>query len=231
MTARTLVEARAELQPRHRRLLMDTLRCRSAGLLAWADSGQAPRDGWTCMPRPCPPISTRVRTWSWLNSRLKEFDLAALGARAGRHNADQQFSYLGLQTLYDRLLHPQGLGVVSMPQIFFMRVAMGLAIEESDRNGPRHRVLQAAVELRLYGLDADPVQRRHPAPATVPSCYLTTVPDRTVGHLPSDMTTPWLFQIRLAAWATDWTNVPCTGASYIKGTNRKIPRVFFVALS
>jgi len=61
-----------------------------------------------------------------------------------------------------------------------MRVAMGLAIEESNRNGRAIEFYKLAVELRLYGLDADPVQRRHPAPQ-LSICYLTTVPDELSG--------------------------------------------------
>ena len=109
-----------------------------------------------------------------LDSKLKSYDLAKLGA-ALNHERDQQFTYLGLQTLYDRYFIHKDNVRFELPQIFFMRVAMGLAIEE-EQKGPRHRVLQPVVVLRLHGLDADPVQRRHPRPQ-LSSCYLTTVPD------------------------------------------------------
>jgi ribonucleoside-diphosphate reductase alpha chain len=63
---------------------------------------------------------------------LAEFDLDRL-AKALVADRDLQFSYIGLQTLYDRyFLHVRGTRI-EMPQAFYMRVAMGLALEEKDR--------------------------------------------------------------------------------------------------
>lgn len=60
-------------------------------------------------------------------------DLDALGA-ALQPERDRQFTYLGLQTLYDRYFIRSAEGVrFELPQVFFMRVAMGLAIHEIDR--------------------------------------------------------------------------------------------------
>ena len=96
----------------------------------------------------------------------QEYDLEKLAA-AIVPERDMQFTYLGLQTLYDRyFIHSNGTRF-EMPQAFFMRVAMGLADPESGSGSPDHRVLQPAVDLRLHELHADPVQLRHPAPATV----------------------------------------------------------------
>ena len=71
-----------------------------------------------------------------LDPKLKEFDLKKLG-KAIDHDRDYQFTYLGLQTLYDRyFIHYQDTRY-ELPQIFFMRVAMGLAMEEEKKkNGP-----------------------------------------------------------------------------------------------
>ena len=69
-----------------------------------------------------------------LDAELLNYDLDQLGA-ALKGERDQQFTYLGLQTLYDRyFIHTDGVRI-ELPQIFFMRVAMGLAINEKDREG------------------------------------------------------------------------------------------------
>src|SRR3954462_4446773 len=68
-----------------------------------------------------------------LDPELGKFDLARLG-KALKSDRDLQFGYLGLQTLYDRyFLHVFGRRI-ELPQAFFMRVAMGLALREKDRD-------------------------------------------------------------------------------------------------
>jgi len=68
-----------------------------------------------------------------LDEELTRYDLAKLGA-AIKPERDQQFTYLGLQTLYDRyFIHTEDNIRFELPQIFFMRVSMGLAINEVNR--------------------------------------------------------------------------------------------------
>ena len=67
-----------------------------------------------------------------LDERLLQFDLARLGA-ALRPERDLQFDYLGLQTLFDRYFLHIAERRIELPQAFFMRVAMGLALKEIDR--------------------------------------------------------------------------------------------------
>ena len=91
-----------------------------------------------------------------LDERLAQFDLPRL-AKALDASRDLKFGYLGLQTLYDRyFLHVQERRI-ELPQAFFMRVAMGLALNEIDREGTRHRVLPCAVEFRFHELHPNPV--------------------------------------------------------------------------
>src|SRR3546814_12965180 len=67
-----------------------------------------------------------------LDEKLAQYDLPKLAA-ALKAERDEQFNYLGLQTLYDRyFLHLRGRRI-ELPQVFFMRVAMGLALNEIDR--------------------------------------------------------------------------------------------------
>ena len=95
-----------------------------------------------------------------------QFDLAS-SARRSTPTRDLQFDYLGLQTLYDRYFLHVDEARIELPQAFFMRVAMGLALERDRPRGARHRVLRRAVDLRLHELDADAVQRRHAPLAAV----------------------------------------------------------------
>ena len=67
-----------------------------------------------------------------LDERLQQFDLARLGA-ALKAERDLKFDYLGLQTLYDRYFLHVGKARIELPQAFFMRVAMGLSLNEADR--------------------------------------------------------------------------------------------------
>jgi ribonucleotide reductase alpha subunit len=97
-----------------------------------------------------------------LNEALLHYDMAKLGA-AIKPERDLQFGYLGLQTLYDRyFLVDQYVGGrrFELPQCFFMRVAMGLALNEVDREAARHRVLQRAVHVRLHVEHAHALQLR-----------------------------------------------------------------------
>jgi ribonucleotide reductase alpha subunit len=100
---------------------------------------------------------------------LPTFDLPRLACRCYEAERDRlQFGYLGLQTLYDRyFLHIDGRRI-ELPQIFFMRVAMGLALERDRPGSPRHRVLRPDFQLRFHVLHADLVQQRHPAFANCP---------------------------------------------------------------
>ena len=78
-----------------------------------------------------PYIETLVEL-GLLSPHLLEFDLNILG-EALKADRDQQFTYLGLQTLYDRyFIHSEGVRF-ELPQVFFMRVAMGLASNEDNR--------------------------------------------------------------------------------------------------
>ncbi|MDE2504428.1 MAG: ribonucleoside-diphosphate reductase subunit alpha, partial [Burkholderiales bacterium] len=110
-----------------------------------------------------------------LDDKLLQFDLARLGAAldAGR---DLQFDYLGLQTLYDRYFLHIDERRIEMPQAFFMRVAMGLALNEIDREA---RAIEFYNVLSTFDfMSSTPTlfnsgTRR----SQLSSCYLTTVAD------------------------------------------------------
>ncbi|MBU1460145.1 MAG: ribonucleoside-diphosphate reductase subunit alpha, partial [Gammaproteobacteria bacterium] len=126
MTARTLVEREPNYSYVTARLLMDTLRAEALSFLEVAEAATH-HEMADLYAKALPAYVEKGVQFELLDPRLKEYDLAKLGA-AINHEQDQQFTYLGLQTLYDRyFIHKDGVRF-ELPQIFFMRVAMGLAI-------------------------------------------------------------------------------------------------------
>src|SRR5438552_13104935 len=110
-----------------------------------------------------------------LDPDLARFDLDKLG-KALKARRDLQFGYLGLQTLYDRyFLHVHGRRI-ELPQVFFMRVAMGLAPREQDRE---HRAIGFYDVLSTFDF-MSPTRTLFNAGtqrSQLSSCYLTMVSD------------------------------------------------------
>ncbi len=152
-----------------------------------------------------------------LDERLKQYDLARLGAALDARR-DLQFQYLGLQTLYDRyFLHIEERRI-ELPQAFFMRVAMGLSLNEIDREA---RALEFYEVLSRFDyMSSTPTLfnagTRH---SQLSSCYLTTVPDDLDGIYQSIKENA-LLQKYAGGLGNDWSRVRSLGA-YIKGTNGK----------
>lgn len=114
-----------------------------------------------------------------LDAKLAEFDLQRV-ARALDANRDLQFGYLGLQTLYDRyFLHVRGTRI-ELPQVFFMRVAMGLALRETDREA---RAIEFYEILSSFDfMSSTPTLfNSGTLHSQLSSCYLTTVSDDLEG--------------------------------------------------
>jgi ribonucleoside-diphosphate reductase alpha chain len=152
-----------------------------------------------------------------LDPELKKFDLNKLG-KALKADRDPQFGYLGLQTLYDRyFLHVQGRRI-ELPQAFFMRVAMGLALKEKNRE-------ERAIE--FYGvLSSFDFMSSTPTlfnagtqRSQLSSCYLTTVSDDLEGIYEAIKENALLAKYA-GGLGNDWTPVRALG-SHIKGTNGK----------
>ena len=150
-----------------------------------------------------------------LDARLVEFDLPRLAA-ALKPERDKQFGYLGLQTLYDRyFLHIEERRI-ELPQIFFMRVSMGLALGEIDREA---RAIEFYDLLSSFDfMCSTPTLfnsgTRH---SQLSSCYLTTVSDDLEGIYQSVKENA-LLQKYAGGLGNDWTPVRALG-SRIKGTN------------
>ncbi|MBN9404912.1 MAG: ribonucleoside-diphosphate reductase subunit alpha [Burkholderiales bacterium] len=150
-----------------------------------------------------------------LDERLLQFDLARLGA-ALKPERDLQFDYLGLQTLYDRYFLHVRKQRIELPQAFFMRVAMGLALHEIDREA---RAIEFYEVLSSFDfMSSTPTlfnsgTRR----SQLSSCYLTTVPDELDGIYESIKENALLSKYA-GGLGNDWTRVRALG-SHIKGTN------------
>ncbi len=152
-----------------------------------------------------------------LDPRLLEFDHARLG-QALLAERDLQFNYLGLQTLYDRyLLHHDDVRF-ELPQAFFMRVAMGLALNEDDRNGRAIEFYQLLSSFDFMSSTPTLFNAGTLRPQ-LSSCYLTTVPDDLAG-IYSAIRDNALLSKFAGGLGNDWTRVRALGAR-IKGTNGK----------
>ena len=154
-----------------------------------------------------------------LDERLGHYDLKALGAALDA-NRDLKFAYLGLQILYDRyFLHIDGQRI-ELPQVFFMRVAMGLALNEPE--GAREaRAIEFYNVLSSFDFMSSTPTLFNSATrrSQLASCYLTTVSDDLDGIYEAIKENAML-QKYAGGIGNDWTPVRALGA-HIKGTNGK----------
>ena len=150
-----------------------------------------------------------------LDERLQQFDLVRLGA-ALKPQRDMQFDYLGLQTLYDRYFLHVRKTRIELPQVFFMRVAMGLALNEIDREA---RAIEFYEVLSSFDfMSSTPTLfNSGTLRSQLSSCYLTTVPDDLDGIYESIKENALLSKFA-GGLGNDWSRVRALG-SHIKGTN------------
>ena len=152
-----------------------------------------------------------------LDERLAQFDLTRL-AEALDAERDLQFDYLGLQTLYDRYFLHIKEKRIELPQAFFMRVAMGLALNEIDREA---RAIEFYHVLSSFDfMSSTPTLfNSGTCRSQLSSCYLTTVPDDLDGIYEAIKENALLAKYA-GGLGNDWTAVRAMGAR-IKGTNGK----------
>jgi len=152
-----------------------------------------------------------------LDPRMAEFDLARLG-QALKADRDLQFGYLGLQTLYDRyFLHIEEQRI-ELPQAFFMRVAMGLSLNEANREA---RAIEFYNVLSTFDfMSSTPTLfNSGTLRSQLSSCYLSTVSDDLTGIYDAIKENALLAKYA-GGLGNDWTPVRALG-SHIKGTNGK----------
>ena len=216
MSARTKVEKEPNYSFVTARILMDQIRSEALDFLGVAEESSY-NEMEKYYPQALVAYIDKGIELDILDPELKTFDLAKLGA-AIDHTRDNQFTYLGLQTLYDRyFIHSNNIRY-ELPQVFFMRVSMGLAIEEENRE---ERAIEFYNLLSSFDyMSSTPTLfnsgTKRPQ---LSSCYLTTVPDDLDGIFEAIKD-----DANLSKWAgglgNDWTPVRAMN-SYIKGTNGK----------
>ncbi|MCX7277459.1 MAG: ribonucleoside-diphosphate reductase subunit alpha [Burkholderiales bacterium] len=150
-----------------------------------------------------------------LDAKLLTFDLQKLGA-ALKPQRDLQFDYLGLQTLYDRYFLHIRKTRIELPQAFFMRVAMGLALNETDREARAIEFYEVMSAFDFMSSTPTLFNSGTLRPQ-LSSCYLTTVPDDLDGIYESIKENALLSKFA-GGLGNDWTRVRALG-SHIKGTN------------
>ncbi len=216
MCSRVLIEQEPNYTYVTARLLMDHLRAEALsflGIAAKATQGEMSRH----YPEALKRYIAKGIELELLAPELGQFDLARLGA-ALKPERDFQFTYLGLQTLYDRyFIHSNDIRF-ELPQVFFMRVAMGLAIQEKDREA-RAIEFYNLMSTFDYMASTPTLFNAGTLRPQLSSCYLTTVPDDLEGIFGAIRD-----NAMLSKWAgglgNDWTPVRALG-TYIKGTNGK----------
>lgn len=209
LAARALVETDPSYSLVTARLLLHTIRSEVLG----KETSQA--DMHTRYASYFPEFIQKGIDNELLDKKLGEFDLELL-AQALKAERDNQFNYLGLQTLYDRyFLHVRGTRI-ELPQVFFMRVAMGLALNEPQRE---QRAIEFYEILSSFDfMSSTPTLfNSGTIHSQLSSCYLTTVPDDLAGIYDAIKDNALLAKYA-GGLGNDWTPVRAL-RSHIKGTN------------
>ena len=216
MSARTKVEKEPNYSFVTARILMDQIRNEALSFLGVAEESTY-QEMEKYYPEAFKAYIDKGIELDILDPELKTYDLNMLG-NAIEYSRDNQFTYLGLQTLYDRYFIHCDDTRYELPQVFFMRVAMGLAIEEEKRE-------ERAIEFyRLlssfdYMSSTPTLFNSGTKRPQLSSCYLTTIPDNLDGIF-SAMKDNALLSKWAGGLGNDWTPVRAMN-SYIKGTNGK----------
>ena len=214
MTARTLVEQDPNYSYVTARLLLDTLRSEALSFLGIAENATHGEMHYR-YPTALKAYIGKGIELGLLSPHLQEYDLDRLG-EALQADRDNQFSYLGLQTLYDRYFIHSGDTRFELPQIFFMRVAMGLASNEENRE-ERAIEFYNLISSFDYMTSTPQLFNSGTLRPQLSSCFLTTVPDDLFGIYSAIRD-----NAMLSKWAgglgNDWTPVRALGA-HITGTN------------
>ncbi len=217
MSARTLIDKEPDYTYVAARLLLDKLRREALTFIEETITQATHQEMSDLYPAYFKKYIAVGATLELLDHELTTYDLDRLGA-AINADRDHQFTYLGLQTLYDRYFIHSGDVRFELPQAFFMRVAMGLAINESDREG---RAIEFYELLSSFDfMSSTPTLfNAGTCRPQLSSCYLTTVPDDLDGIFSAIKDDAMLSKFA-GGLGNDWTPVRALG-SRIKGTNGK----------
>ena len=209
LAARTLIEKDPDYTYATARLLMHTIRREVLG------EEVAQEEMATRYAEYFPQFIAKGVENELLDEKLQQFDLARLGA-ALKPERDLQFDYLGLQTLFDRYFLHVRKQRIELPQAFFMRVAMGLSLNEVQRE---ERAIEFYEILSSFDfMSSTPTLfNSGTLRSQLSSCYLTTVAD-DLGGIYDAIKENALLSKFAGGLGNDWTPVRALGA-HIKGTN------------
>lgn len=209
LAARTLIEKDPDYTYATARLLMHTIRREVLG----EEVNQA--DMAIRYAEYFPQFIAKGVQNELLDEKLQQFDLARLGA-ALKPERDLKFDYLGLQTLFDRYFLHVRKQRIELPQAFFMRVAMGLSLNEINRE---ERAIEFYEILSSFDfMSSTPTLfNAGTLRSQLSSCYLTTVAD-DLGGIYDAIKENALLSKFAGGLGNDWTPVRALGA-HIKGTN------------
>ena len=209
LAARTLIEKDPDYTYATARLLMHTIRREVLG------EEVSQEDMNTRYAEYFPKFIAKGVKNELLDEKLEQFDLARLGA-ALKPERDLKFDYLGLQTLFDRYFLHVRKQRIELPQAFFMRVAMGLSLNEINRE---ERAIEFYEILSSFDfMSSTPTLfNAGTLRSQLSSCYLTTVAD-DLGGIYDAIKENALLSKFAGGLGNDWTPVRALGA-HIKGTN------------
>ncbi|MBM2830119.1 MAG: Ribonucleoside-diphosphate reductase [Gammaproteobacteria bacterium] len=217
MSARTLIEKEPNYSYAAARLLLDNLRREALSFVEGKFTEATHKEMIKRYPGYFKKYIQRGADVGLLDHELTKYDLGQLG-KALQAERDLQFTYLGLQTLYDRYFIHSGGCRFELPQAFFMRVAMGLAINELDREARAIEFYELLSSFNFMSSTPTLFNSGTCRPQ-LSSCYLSTVPDNLdgiFGAIKDDA----LLSKYAGGLGNDWTQVRAMGA-HIKGTNGK----------
>jgi len=215
MSARALVEKDPGYAYVSARLLLNNLRAEAIGFILPAARVHSQSQSSVSYAEYFPEYVRKAVAMGFLDKELATFDVARLAA-ALKPERDDNFQFLGLQTLYDRyFLHKEGVRF-ELPQAFFMRVAMGLAVREIDRE---NRAIEFYELLSSFDFmcSTPTLFNAGTLRPQLSSCFLTTIADDLDGIFKAIKDNALLAKYS-GGLGNDWTPVRGLGA-YIAGTN------------
>ncbi|WP_019021935.1 ribonucleoside-diphosphate reductase subunit alpha [Thioalkalivibrio sp. ALE23] len=217
MAARVMIEQEPNYSEVTARLLLDNLRREALSFVSGRREEATQAQLAERYPEYFGAYIRRAAELELVDDELTRYDLDKLGA-ALKPERDLQFTYLGLQTLYDRYFIHSDEVRFELPQAFFMRVAMGLAINEIDREARAIEFYELLSSFDFMSSTPTLFNSGTLRPQ-LSSCYLTSVPDDLDG-IYSAIRDNALLSKFAGGLGNDWTRVRGMGA-HIKGTNGK----------
>ena len=215
MCARQYIEKDPNYSKVAARLLLDGLRTEVLSFLYGEEKTATQAEMVELYPQSFKKYIHKAIELELLTPELASYDLEKLAA-AIKPERDLDFTYLGFQTLYDRYFIHSGDSRIELPQNFFMRVSMGLAINEVEREEKTIEFYNLLSSFNFMSSTPTLFNSGSLRPQ-LSSCYLTTVPDDLAGIFDA-IKDDALLSKYAGGLGNDWTRVRGLG-SRIKGTN------------